>query len=61
MRIAREISNLEIQFYILIDQLWGPHGKIFGPQFGCTERTKWGPYKKLRSEYFPVWTELIGQ
>ena len=45
------------QFYALIDQLWGPHGKIFGPQFWSTE---WGPYEKLRSEYFYVWTELIG-
>ena len=31
-----------------------------------TERSEvhtksWGPYEKLRSEYFPVWTELIGQ
>ena len=26
-----------------------------------TERTKWGPYEKVRFEYFPVWTELIGQ
>ena len=21
----------------------------------------WGPYEKLKSKYFPVWTELIGQ
>ena len=24
-------------------------------------RSPWGPYEKLRSECFPVWTKLIGQ
>ena len=43
-------------YYTLINQLWGPYGKIFGPQFWSTDRMKWGPYKKLRSEYFPYGT-----
>ena len=31
-----------------------PYGKIFGPQlFWRVDRLKWGPYKKLRPEYFP--------
>ena len=37
---------------LLINQLWGPHGKIFGPQFWRTDRMKWGPYRNLRSDYF---------
>ena len=59
---SKVLLNLD-QFYALIDQLWGPYGKIFGPQFWSTDRTKWGPYEKLRFKYFPysVWTELIGQ
>ena len=42
--------------YALINQLWSPYGKIFGPKFWRTDRMKWGPYKKLRSEYFPYGT-----
>ena len=33
----------------------GPYGKIFEPQFGL-----W-MYEKIRSEHFPVLTELIDQ
>ena len=60
VQLTLDAFNLQV-FYALIDQLWGPYGKIFGPKFWSTDRTKWSPYEKLRSEYFPVWTELTGQ
>ena len=55
------INYKDIKYYALIDQLSGPYGKIFGPQLGCMDRTKCAPYEKIKSKYFPVWTELIGQ
>ena len=44
------------QYYALINQLLGPYGKIFGPQFWRTDRVKWDPYKTMKSECFPQGT-----
>ena len=51
--------------YAIVNQLWGPYGKIYGPKFWRTDQMKWGPYKKLRSEQktkvriFSVWNEQL--
>ena len=52
-------GKYRVLYYALIDQLWGPYGKIFGQQFWSADRTMWGSYEKLRSEYFPVWTSQL--
>ena len=34
------MSKLQSKYYALIDQLRGPYGKIFGPQYGSIGRTE---------------------
>ena len=43
----------------LINQLWGPYGKIFGPWFFVRTSFHSVHTSKLRSEYFAVWTSQL--
>ena len=57
----REGFGLRLWLYnkALIDQLWGPYGKIFGPQLFVWTSLSSVRTSKLRSEYFPIWTSQL--
>ena len=46
------LTNCEVHTGKYLDRSFEVRTELIG---------QWGPYEKLRSKYFPVWTELIGQ